>query len=85
MNDYRCYFLGRDHKFKWVREFRGIGDAPALLIALQFFRSQSEFPQFELWNGARLVYTNEGSSDCSAAPRRSTLLVSAEPARSPGQ
>lgn len=67
MNDYRCYFIGRDHRFKWVRKFRGVSNAQALLVALQLFRRQSEFYQFELWSGARLIHATEGSSSDHAA------------------
>lgn len=56
MSDYRCYFLGRDGKFKAVEEFHSANAALALLQAFRFFRSQSEYPRFELWTGSHLIH-----------------------------
>jgi hypothetical protein len=54
--DYRCYFLGRDDKFKDFVEFTAADDLTAIAVAQQYFDSQREFVAFELWEGTHKIH-----------------------------
>jgi hypothetical protein len=56
MKEYRCYFLNRRGSIGDVVEFVSLDDDAAQALAREHFERQNDFPSFEIWEKARLVY-----------------------------
>jgi hypothetical protein len=56
MKEYRCYFLNRRGGIGDVVEFVSVDDGDAEKLARDHFQRQTEYPSFEIWEKARLVY-----------------------------
>lgn len=54
--DYRCYFFGKDGKFKDFIEFASPDDQAAIAKSQHYFERLGFYAGFELWEGARKVY-----------------------------
>lgn len=56
MKEYRCYFLNRRGGIGDVVEFASLDDSNAKKMAREHFERQNNYPSFEIWEKARLVY-----------------------------
>ncbi|HLI20750.1 MAG TPA: hypothetical protein VKV32_06520 [Stellaceae bacterium] len=56
MKEYRCYFLNRRGGIGDVVEFVSPSDGDAQRLAREHFGRQSDYPGFEIWEKARLVF-----------------------------
>lgn len=63
IRDYRCYFFGRDGKFKDFIEFARPDDDAAIAAAQQVFERLGYYAGFELWEGSRKVYLGTRPAD----------------------
>ena len=56
MKEYRCYFLNRRGGIGDVVEFLSVDDDGAEKVAREHFERQNDYPSFEIWEKARLVF-----------------------------
>jgi hypothetical protein len=55
MRDYRYYFIDSEHHIRGVEEFKGADDNEAIAKGKPLSAEQDYFPEFEIWEGARLI------------------------------
>jgi hypothetical protein len=67
MKEYRCYFLNRRGGIGDVVEFVSPGDDDALKAARDHFERQNDYPSFEIWEKARLVYREAADNQAARA------------------
>jgi hypothetical protein len=67
MKEYRCYFLNRRGGIGDVVEFVSPGDSDALNMARDHFERQTDYPGFEIWEKARLVYCEAADNQAARA------------------
>lgn len=65
MKEYRCYFLNRRGGIGDVVEFVGLDDRDATKTARDHFERQNDYPSFEIWEKARLVYRETDDSQAA--------------------